>query len=412
MKKYSGVYFLFLSCVILAEIPSFTTVKASMQAPFSSLLVDRETKYLVPQDAVQNFQEQKFSIFYEDADSFTRLPQGSVLFLHDASLAGQYDELIALFVQDPDFIVWCRKIHFNVLFALYNHLMKLFVTVNMHHPGTVQDGQRVHVDVQDFLYTERAQAVTKKTLFISMLMEMLEIQFNSMVRTLLPDIQQYQATITGKTLIQADYGVDLSTLLTQDLQSESGAKIAQYKMWLQKYFAFFASYTNYITRVNDRTGKNEFVSLAQFVAKQTPGKHELFFAHPDALHFVQISFQKIKDIVHTQPFGWPDFIVQQAQKQMTGTTMSGVQYPLAYCTDAKKNRVYDVTQAARLFLVIPQKDRLFEQELLQEPKWMRSARGMQEIIQGCFGNVVALTRKGILDPWTEAIIQQIHNQRM
>ncbi|NBV40839.1 hypothetical protein EBR77_03260, partial [bacterium] len=83
-------------------------------------------------------------------------------------------------------------------------------------------------------------------------------------------------------------------------------------------------------------------------------------------------------------------------------------YPLAYFTDVKKNRVYDLGQAKRLFILIAQKDTLFEQELLPEPKWMHSVKGMQEVIQGCFGNGVALVRKGILDPWTEAMIHQIY----
>jgi hypothetical protein len=404
MKKYSGVYFLFLSCVILAEFSSFTTVKASIQGPFAAIAVDRETKYMLPQEALQNFQEQKFTILYEDVDTFASMPNGSVLFPQDASLKNQYDELKKMCIQDPDFVVLCRKVHLMLLLELYTYLMKLFVTVNMHHPGSVQNKDQISIHIREYVQVERAQALTKKTLFLSMLMEMLEMQFNGIVRSLLPGIAQYQATIVGKTLIQADYGIDLSTLLVNDVQAD----VLRYRGGLKKYFDFFASYTKYIESIDQRTGKNAFVDVAEHAAKQLSGKNDLFFAQPEALHFVQTSFQKIKDVVHTQPFGWPDFIVRQAQSGATGSTMSGVQYPLAYFTDLKKNRVHDLGQAKRLFIVIAQKDTLFEQELLPEPKWMHSVKGMQEVIQGCFGNGVALVRKGILDPWTEAMIHQIY----
>lgn len=241
-----------------------------------------------------------------------------------------------------------------------------------------------------------------------------------------------------------------------------------------KYLTFFKEYTSDLLNENPETGLNKFIEHADRIGKLIEDMHTqnkpaldaidasakviaqnkqigwkpneqttaqakiiadtvrklprinppLFFYNDEVLRSVRLIPHLAKNIPATSArVGWPPKIIAAAisgetvktgggNTYTTGTYSTGV--PLAEFFDTNLNKTRTVQQPGSGYLIvnIPTTDKVYQQELLAQPDWMNSSRGIMNMLRACLGDFTALLsdvdllKEDILDPCSKHIIYQ------
>jgi hypothetical protein len=353
--------------------------------------------------------------------AFQSYPAGAEIFPGYPDLSSKFDLMIQSFKSNPDFIPFFRKVHINALNELYHYLMSIYVNFNLQHVGIIQspDGS-MHVSIPQFLNDEKEFHANKKTLIINHLINIIESQFNSAIRSYIPKIPQTFATAMGKTLIQNDYSTDLSQFIMKQVEPELFAHKAKYLQALALYLDFFQTYTSYLNKPHPKNEQHftAFVDIAekinQYLYGDNPSSTDkdaiaiskmdppLFCFSYDDVRALKIIPYLAKSIpANSKKIQWPEHIVQAAD---TGMIVNG--HPMAYFKTSD-NKVVHKDQGGKLYLCMQSGANSFEEELIAQPEWLNSWEGVAKILGACFGDFSALLGLQILDPCMESLVENV-----
>lgn len=387
-------------------------------------VTNRSTRVGLNQFSINTARTAQLSSLDGKKTDFTQYPSGSALFPGKPQLAQSLESLVQMLQENPDFIKFYRKVHLNVLNELYDYLMKIYTNFNLHHKGSSDVDGKITTDIVAFMENEATYALNKKTLLINHLVNIIEAQCNSAVRALLPKVPHLTATHTGRALIQSDFSVDLTAVLTKQESAFLSQEHEKQLQQLGQYLLFFEEYTNYINQAGPVQGINEFANIAQHLADflgddidtmLTKTDPPLFFFDQESIRALKIIPQLILDMpTSTKQVIFPEEILHAAGTMQLAKVNSGVTsvaaHPIAYFKDQYGNVVtQDISQARSLYMVTMQGQTLFEQELLLEPDWMMNISEATNILRGCLGDIRALLGYNIIDPCTEAIIDKAYS---
>jgi hypothetical protein len=367
-----------------------------------------------------------FSVLPLKKGSFQNYPSSAALFAGYADIASDFESLLALFKAHPDYVTFLRKVHVNALSQLYHYLMSIYVNFNLQHTGISQsDNGDIHVDIPAFLKDEDEYAANKKTLIINHLINIIESQFNSTIRSYVPKLPQMYASYLGKTLTQNDYGIDLSEFLKQQTEPSMQAYKKNYLQGLALYLKFFQTYTGYLLKSPAKTAKSSptqsgmqqqltaFVGIAQNInqllydqgIKLQPCMFEFTYDDIRALKIIPYLAKSLPK--NTKRIMWPEQIVQAANEGILLNEPEQSPHPIAYFRTAKgivvKNT--DNSSDSDLYICMRTGQNLFEEKLIPEPEWLASWSGVAKIMRACFGDISELVGLDILDPCLEMIIK-------
>ena len=208
-------YFLRILCI---EIMAMSLLGASQPGPgkapltptqvFTSFLdgkADVTTKDNMPEGCKKGANISWMS-FIKDTSPNINHPAGSQIFSDDAQLG----ELLTIFLTNLNanetakgFTVYFTKIHLIIFDQFYKYLTKIYTVFNMTHLDTLKD----------YLTQDMQQGLTKKTLIINHLINIIEAQSNGAIRARFPTLPANLATYAGNVLMKHDYGADLSILI-------------------------------------------------------------------------------------------------------------------------------------------------------------------------------------------------------
>lgn len=402
----------------------------------------RSTKVMPASGTHVILQKGGFSALKPKANTFDKnYPGGSAVFPSYPDLSTKFEAMITNFQQNRNFIPFFRKIHLNVLHQLYFYLMHIYVNFNLQHIGIVQlPSGKLQVSIPDFMEYEQDYSSNKKTLIINHLMNIIESQFNGAVRSYLPKMPHMYASFSGHMLAQNDYSIDLTQFLDKDIENAvlTSKQRGEYLKGLVLYLEFFQSYTNYLekphpTKPNHYTA---FVDIAeqigQFLYGQAIGSEETFstsqekyaFAvqrmNPPLFYFNYDDMRALKLIPHlaksipanSKHIMWPDQIVEAANKGFMFKNSQGGWQPIAYFKNKHGKVVQNINNdpSIKLYMSTANGSNIFEEELIQQPKWLNSWSGVVKILRVCFGDFSALLSKElvdqeILDPFMQSMIQ-------
>src|SRR3990167_8045579 len=324
-------------------------------------ILNRTIKAMPPAKTWPILAKGGFSVLRAKSGDFASYPGGSAIFPGYSDLSAKFDAMIAVFQKNPEFIPFFRKVHINVLNQLYQYLMSIYINFNLQHTGIVQNSDgSLQVNIPAFMKEEKDYAANKKTLIINHLMNVIESQFNSAIRSYVPKLPQIYASYVGKTLVQNDYSVDLTHFLDQQVQSVLSANKKVYLQGLATYLAFFQAYTAYLdqpypnksaassasAKTSTPAPKTSLSSLTAFVdvanqisqflygaATQATDKNTAAFAkmNPPLFAFNYDDMRALKIIPYlakslpqtTKNILWPEHIVQAANEGIVINTSQG-----------------------------------------------------------------------------------------
>jgi len=367
-------------------------------------------------------------------------PSGQELFPGNGGLAGELNNFLSAINQDDYFLVYFSRIHLIYLHQLYSYLMKIYTTFNM----------TVTKDIIEYLRNEQSQALNKKTHIINHFIAIIESQSNQAITNRMPALPQHLATYVGNTMyLKHDYGADLNLLIENqelnvitfdpatdkpeekqgvlDVQKSIREMRINYLGVLGKYLLFFKNYTGALEQP-DAQYNSLFVRYAydiqKIMAARTPTVDKSSLAqqiqtlrdiqliNPPMFLYDDETIRGIKVIIKTaQTFGpttikvpWPAQVIKDAQtgaliKDQNGIVISN--NPAAYFVDAGGSR--------SLYVNIPTVDHMYSQEILPQPDWLNSAKGITLMLRACLGDFTALLdplfeKELILDPCLRCII--------
>ncbi len=424
LTRKAAPYDLTQSVVTHPTVALATATDGSNKQMYANAMINRITKFNIPQAAHDCIRNANLSVLRAKPDSYKNYPQGPHLFPGHPELARAFTGLIQSFMKNPEFIKFFRKIHLNVLNELYDHLMKVYSNFNLQHVGTTTVDNQVIIDVQSYIQDEATAATSKKTLIINHLVNIIEAQFNGAIQSIAKGIPPLLATHVGKTLIQSDFSIDLSHFILQQEDQILANMQSSYLQLLGEYLTFFESYTQYL-QVPHATIPNlsEFTTVAQniqqylgtdedaIIAKMDP---PMFFFDADSFRALKIIPKLAQDLPakHTA-IDWPAAIVSSIEKkasvQITTGNKTFNSHPVGYFKTDTGQMTNDISQAAGAFMVLEVGQNLYEQELLIEPAWMGSEVGIINILRACLGDLHKLVGLSILDPITETVITNAYN---
>lgn len=384
---------------------------------------NRTIKAMTPQKTWPILAKGNFTVLKPKSSAFKNYPNGAVVFPNHPDLSTKFDTMILNLKKHPEFIPFFRKVHINALNELYHYLMSIYTNFNLQHVGITQNSTgALQVNIPKFLNDEDIYASNKKTLIINHMINIIESQFNSAIKSYVPKIPQTFASFMGKTLIQNDYCIDLTVFITKQIEPEIIKNKQLYMTALATYLDFFQTYTSYLNKPSskNRNHKTAFIDIAETInaflyssthKKIVNQKENLAIAKMDPPLF-SINYDDIRALKlipylaqllppQTKKITWPDHIVQAATE---GLIVDG--HPIAYFKD-DNGKVTSQAQAAKLFICLASGDNMFEEELIAEPKWLGSWEGISKILRACFGDFSALLGMEILDPCMESLIHNV-----
>lgn len=392
-------------------------------------VTNRTIKTMPPEKTWPILQRGNFSVLRSKKGEFAAsYPSGALLFPGYSALSAKFDAMIAVFQKNPHFIPFFRKVHINVLNQLYHYLMSIYVNFNLQHTGIVQaaDGS-LQVDIPAFIKYETEYASNKKTLIVNHLMNLIESQFNSSIRSYVPNLPQVYASYLGKTLVHNDYSIDLTRFLDQEVDAEIAENKKLYLQGLATYLDFFQEYTSHLQKVNLKKSQySSFVDIAekinQFLYGDVQGSDDkaaiaITKMNPPLFSFNYDDMRALKIIPHlanslpknSLKIMWPEHIVQAANEGIILNIAGQAPHPIAYF---RTDLGTVVTNAAndpgvKLFICMRSGQNLFEEELIAQPDWLGSWNGVANIMRACFGDFSALVGMEILDPCMESLISLV-----
>jgi hypothetical protein len=370
-----------------------------------------------------------FSVLLAKKDEFKNYPSGASIFPGHAAASAKFDAMIAFFQANPEMIAFFRKVHINILNQLYHHLMSVCVNFNLQHVGIVQtQAGTLQVDIPAFLTFEKEYGSNNKTLIINHLVNIIESQFNSSIRSYVPNLPQQFASFLGKTLIYNDYSIDLTKFLDQQVEAGMIAYKQKYLQGLAVYLDFFQTYTSYLLK-EQKKGQSEFTefvrmaeNINQFLYGDADPKADkeliaIKKMNPPLFSFTYDDIRALKMIPYlaktlpknSKKIMWPEHIVQAANQGIVLTIPGQAPHPIAYFKNSLGSVVKNMNNdpAIKLFICMRSGQNLFEEELIAEPDWLNSWSGVAGIMRACFGDFSALLGLNILDPCMETLIQLV-----
>lgn len=392
-------------------------------------ITNRANKLMPPAKTQQILAKGNFSVLPAKLAEFANYPAGAALFPGYADVATTFDAMVDLCKSKTSHVALFRKIHINALCELYHHLMGIYVNFNLQQGGISQsDDGTLHVDVPAFLQDEKKFDANKKTLIINHLINIIESQFNSSIRSYVPNIPQMYASSLGKTLIQNDYSSDLSILVTKQTNPKLILHKKESLQALATYLKFFQTYTGYLQQKHPKKSEyfTAFVDIAEginqylygdvqsgadknaaAVAKMNPPLFSFTYDDIRALKMIPFLVKNIS--ASSQKVGWPEHLVQAANEGLMLQQACEAPHPIAYFRTKSgivvKNPNQDAT--SDLYICMRNGVNLFEELLIAEPAWMNSWDGVVKIMRGCFGDFSALIGLNILDPCMESLIRAV-----
>ncbi len=391
-------------------------------------IVNRTIKAMPPQKTWPILSKGHFSALRPGKDVFKNYPSGASLFSGYSDVSAKFDAMIAMFEKDPRFIPFFRKVHLNVLNELYHHLMSIYVNFNLQHTGISQNNNGVlAVNIPAFFQSEKDYALNKKTLIINHLMNVIESQFNSSIRSCVPKLPQVYASFVGKSLVHNDYSIDLTQFLDQEIAPEIAANRKIYLQGLAIYLDFFQTYTSYLNKPHPSKKHRQdfvaFVDIAESINKflyadagAQADKSLVAIAkmNPPLFSFNYDDVRALKIIPHlakslpkkSLKVTWPEHMVQAANEGIVLHLPGQAPHPLAYFRNSLDSVVTNTTNDpnVKLFMCVRTGQNLFEEQLIAEPDWLGSWDGVSKILRACFGDFSALLGLDILDPCMESLI--------
>ncbi len=253
---------------LLETVPSWPTfgIIENGQTVYQGMQ-NRTNKAALPKKTPTLLQTSGLSLFRTTPQAFQKYPAGAQLFKGYPDVAEKFDLMINGFKSDPTFIPLFRKVHINVLNELYHYLMGIFMNFNLHHPGIVQKGADLQINVSEFLKSEETYDMNKKTMIVNHLIGIIESQFNSAIRSYAQHMPQSFATYVGKIAIQNDYSTDLTKLITEQIAPELQNFKSTSLQALAGYVSFFQTMTSYLDKKNPKDSAyfSAFVDIAEQV---------------------------------------------------------------------------------------------------------------------------------------------------
>ena len=376
-------------------------------------------------------------------------PAGGTLFAENGGLAGSFNNLLSAIEATPRSGAYLRKVQFFALHDLFSHLVSVRSLFNLTHAD----------NAHDYLTAEALYALNKKAFIVGLLLNILQSQLHQIVLNYFPTLPTHIASSAGMLIMSHDYGADLNFLIEDQealffnpsgtskdnaaLKNTALAVQSQYLKVLDVYLNFFRGYTSYLyqqdtsglfgetlfyryaTAVANSLEHNQTILQGKQIAampanndNQAKNKTKalkdhhclhpgLFFYTTESLRAIKIVPRVIQEIpAKVQSLGWPQQLIAAAKsgrraKMKDGTPLN---YAIAYFKGPQRERTVNEAGATGLFINIPTKNDLYEQEILKQPDWLNSKNGILTIMRGCLGDIGALVGMNILDPCTESII--------
>jgi hypothetical protein len=309
--------------------------------------------------------------------------------------------------------------------------MSIYVNFNLQHAGITQnnDGSLL-VNIPAFVQSEKDYALNKKTLIINHLMNVIESQFNSSIRSCVPKLPQVYASFVGKNLVHNDYSIDLTQFLDQEIAPEVAANRKIYLQGLATYLDFFQTYTSYLNKPHPSKKHRQhfvaFVDIAESINKFLYADADvqadkalvaiskmnppLFLFNYDDVRALKIIPHLAKSLpAQSLKVMWPEQMVQAANEGIILHLPGQAPHPLAYFRNSLDSVVTNTTNDlnVKLFMCVRNGQNLFEEQLIAQPDWLGSWDGISKILRACFGDFSALRGLDILDPCMESLIDVV-----
>lgn len=442
MSRYFLHFMLMIAIASLSEVYAKECLsgvsgsnKLSCQDVFNAFpdgTANAQTKNNLPL-ACQKGTSNTWTSFIKTGTPDVNHPSGSDIFPDDQTLG----QLLTTFLTNlsengttRNFTIYFTKIHLTILHQLYMYLTKIYSVFNM-----------THIDSIDLYLTQDAkQALTKKTLIINHLINIIEAQSNGAIRARFPTLPPHLATYTGNMLMKHDYGADVSIMLDKSeefLLTNSALQglikptvdnmRTSYLSLFGDYLRLFNHYTLALHQDDTSRGYagiNEFAKhakrIAQYMEKfahtnaPTDTKEKvvwlrsldklnppLFFYDAETLRGLKIIPALAKSLPkNVENVPWPAKIVEDAK--------NGTYYKPKFGPESTTLLAY--FKDNRLYVNIPTMQYLYTQELLPQPDWLNTVEGVMKMLQACLGDFSALidpilSKEDILDPCMECIVR-------
>lgn len=405
---------------------------------FPGGVANAQTKNNMPVACKQGA-SQSWVSFIKTASPTINHPKGQALFADDAQLGTLLTQFLTNLEADATsryFTVYLTKIHFIVLHEIYLYLTKIYTTFNM-----------THIDqLNDYLTLDAQQALNKKTLIINHLINIVESQLNGAMIARFPTLPPHLATYAGGVLMKHDYGAEISVMLKQaeqsllsdpEVQQMVSPNIAQLR---DSYLSLFGDYLRFFNRYTETLNHNDTSQgykgvtifaqhaqrIAQLMAQVTPTVNPafntqekinwlrsintlnppLFFYNADTMRGLKIIpalAQSLPSNVVSVP--WPQQIVAAAN--------SGQYIKPKFGPETTTKLAY--FESNRLYVNIPTMQYMYTQELLPQPAWLNSTKGVMLMLQACLGDFSRIldplfAQEDILDPCIECIVRNAAQQ--
>lgn len=369
--------------------------------------VTRLSRYMLPKTTVGMMQKSNISILRPTSkDLYTNYPAGATLFAKNSDIAQQFDMVITAIKANNELIKFFRKIHFNCLNQLYNYLMCIHTNLIARNVGGSYDATgKLKIDLESFLDDDINCATNQKSLIVSFLINIIESQFHEMARSCAPTLPYLFATPAAKILIQNDFAVDLTSFAQPSTDEVVQHLQTTYFDFLKNYITFFKLYTDLLFKPDTKTGYTEFTTIIENMLSQKLTINmnpQMFFYNDESLYAIKIIPNiAIKLSTESTPLNWAESVVTAAEKSIMSK-----QHPVAYFTDSENKKTENTSQASHLFLLSMSGDNIFEQELLEEPKWLGSSHGIINMLKACLGDFSHVASLNIVDPFTQAILEK------
>jgi hypothetical protein len=376
-------------------------------------------------------------------------PSGGALFAGAGGIAGSFDALLSGIEKTPRASGYLRKVQFFALHDIFSHLVSVRSLFNLTHADTIKN----------YITEEDRFALNKKAFIVGLLLTILQAQLHQLVMNYFPTLPQHLASSAGMLIMSHDYGADINFLIaeqealffsptaspqaTATTQNIATAMQQQYLRVLQSYISFFRSYTSYCNQPDTTNpfGVNLFFRYATNVARvleQNPtvlqaqnvpsmpanssdqAKRKiaalrahtclhpgLFFYTPESLRAIKIVPFVAQELPkNSEGLGWPSQLVNAAKSGQRAKLKDGtpLNYSVAYFKGPQGERTTSEAGAKGLFINIPTKNDLYEQEILKQPAWLNSQQGVITMMRACLGDISAVMGMNILDPCVESVI--------
>lgn len=417
--------------------------KKQIFTPFPDGKANAATKNNLP-DACKQGISNNWMSFTKTMTPEVQHPNGSKLFSDDAQLGQLLTTFLTNLGKDnktKSFSVFFTKIHLLILHQLYQYLTKIYTVFNMTHiDALVPSTDSNNVYREGYLVEGAKQALTRKTLIINHLINIVEAQSNGAIRARFPTLPPFLATYAGNVLMKHDYGADLTVMLDQaEIALFTDKKIQEIvkpsvTAMRDNYLSLFADYLKFFNRYTqtlhqDDTsrgyiGTNDFVKHAQRIG-------QLLESGAPKVNVQMSTQEKVAWLRSLKKLNPPMFfydnetmrglkIIPMLAKSLP-KNVEKVPYPAKLVEDARQGTPYkpkfgpeSTTQLAffkknRLYVNIPTMQYLYTQELLPQPDWLNSVEGIMKMLQVCLGDFSSLldpvfANEDILDPCLECIV--------